>query len=731
MDAELQDLMAAFGALQNEEAQVRLSEGNCVELMGKLVRAGLLPQLLYTRDGSEYVTQERLEQEIVEAAERAGRLEVVKLPSLLNLDLEHIEAAVGRLLAAKRGNMRLIEGELVTESFLDRVCLEVGEMLQLQHELSVTQLAARFQFSSDFVEHQLLGRALGKSIVGVFDDGVVYTDLFVRRQQARLCGLFESVTVPTLLAKLLPVSGMKKKMFFSLLDDLLGKGALRGSLTGKRGSSNETYVPHVHHCLAQRYVTSFYTANGCVPFERVSAALGSEAGLAWLTAVFPRGVSLKTCFVEPGVLEQLDAHLEEALAEGMMWVDVEPLVPAAFTEEDTMQALALCKNMAGLQTIAQRFAVSPKLAGEAQTRLKPLVEEAVASYAKKLAAVSAAAAQQEQQEPPRRDQEENEKETKGKKKQRPQSKKTLLSSAAKPVTPRDCLTMDMCRRHLASALRKCPPDLVELLCAKAFPTLLQEVEEACVKVAASAATAAADVSGGGGGLKELLEQTAADFVMHWLNYSVFAAALAPFEGDSLQLMSRHLIRTTGVQLAATCLRYELLKTGKTVPPVDLALEKERVEVLKLLPPNASGPFVHLHKLLTGEGTLAVFEKALQACASCCGLATKSLDAKTRRGLVQAHRQGFLQQLEDVKDPALAVHVCVVTLYAFRAEGALNIPSRCLNVVVNQLAPMLDADTLGVLRSAVELEDKGSVDVAALKKATLSHLKPSKNMKSEK
>jgi len=74
-----------------------LSERNCIELVSKLVERGLV-NVIYTQDGREYVTFERLQSEILEELERhGGRINLVDLVSLLGVDLPCVESAVRRL----------------------------------------------------------------------------------------------------------------------------------------------------------------------------------------------------------------------------------------------------------------------------------------------------------------------------------------------------------------------------------------------------------------------------------------------------------------------------------------------------------------------------------------------------------------------------------------------------------------------------------------------------------
>lgn len=59
----VRQLAADFQKLQSSTGAFYLSEGNCVEVVTKLVDMGLL-EVLYTLDGKEYITPQHLEREI-------------------------------------------------------------------------------------------------------------------------------------------------------------------------------------------------------------------------------------------------------------------------------------------------------------------------------------------------------------------------------------------------------------------------------------------------------------------------------------------------------------------------------------------------------------------------------------------------------------------------------------------------------------------------------------------
>ena len=60
---EVRRLAADFQRVQATSTAHRLSDRNCIELVGKLLELGLV-EVLYTVDGKEYVTPQRLEREI-------------------------------------------------------------------------------------------------------------------------------------------------------------------------------------------------------------------------------------------------------------------------------------------------------------------------------------------------------------------------------------------------------------------------------------------------------------------------------------------------------------------------------------------------------------------------------------------------------------------------------------------------------------------------------------------
>lgn len=97
----------------NEFFSPRLSERNCVELIGLLVKEGLL-NVIYTTDGKDIITEQRLIREMLDEIygnggrlffsdeisvilcfSFSGRINIVDLAQHLKIDLTYIEGKVG------------------------------------------------------------------------------------------------------------------------------------------------------------------------------------------------------------------------------------------------------------------------------------------------------------------------------------------------------------------------------------------------------------------------------------------------------------------------------------------------------------------------------------------------------------------------------------------------------------------------------------------------------------
>ena len=90
----------------------RLSERNVVEIVSKLVELNLI-EIIYTLDGKEYLTPQELVKEIRdELIVHGGRINLVELQQILNVDFRHIETKVGEMVKSDPG-LVLVLGQII------------------------------------------------------------------------------------------------------------------------------------------------------------------------------------------------------------------------------------------------------------------------------------------------------------------------------------------------------------------------------------------------------------------------------------------------------------------------------------------------------------------------------------------------------------------------------------------------------------------------------------------
>lgn len=192
---EIRRLAADFQRAQFADTVQRLSERNCIEIISKLVQDKKL-DVVHTLDGKEYITPAQISREIRdELYVHGGRINIVDLQQSINVDLVHVESKANDIAKSDKG-VQLILGQLIDDSYLDRLAEEVNDKLQEAGLMSISELCKSYDLPGDFLSEELSKR-LGKLIQGEMDQyhrGVIFTPAFVARHKARIRGLFSAIT---------------------------------------------------------------------------------------------------------------------------------------------------------------------------------------------------------------------------------------------------------------------------------------------------------------------------------------------------------------------------------------------------------------------------------------------------------------------------------------------------------------------------------------------------------
>mmetsp|Transcript_13028 Transcript_13028/g.39385 ORF Transcript_13028/g.39385 Transcript_13028/m.39385 type:complete len:501 (-) Transcript_13028:4-1506(-) len=352
---ELEALQAAFQEMQ-AVVNDRLSERCCIDLLLRLQKEKMIT-LIYTTDGKEYVTPAHLRTEIQRELVRAGgRISVVDLQPILNVDLSHIEKHLSQVLK-KDSSIHLVGTTLISNAYVDVCCEELQSTLEQAGKLSIGTLSTRFDLPPDFLLTAITAR-LGSLVHGRLysptagAESFLYTETYLRRVRARVRGAFSALTRPISLLSVAQQQHMEEELFADELAALLCSGRLHGALQENRGA-NTIFLPQVFVHARDHYIDSFAAANSFVPYDHLRSQFQLSNPERTLSRRIPGGLPLSTCYATPALLDSLDAAVGAALTSAT-WLQISPILPSSLSDADIAQLLQHCAALNdAIQTTTQ------------------------------------------------------------------------------------------------------------------------------------------------------------------------------------------------------------------------------------------------------------------------------------------------------------------------------------------------------------------------------------------
>ncbi|NWI40633.1 UFL1 ligase, partial [Picathartes gymnocephalus] len=364
---EIRRLAADFQRAQFAEVAHRLSERNCIEIVTKLIAEKQL-EVVHTLDGKEYVTPAQISKEIRDELHVCGgKCGIFLLPldlEVINVDLLHIENRANDIVKSEKG-IQLVLGQLINESYLDQLAEEINDKLQETGQVTISELCKAYDLPGDFLI-QALSKRLGRIIHGQLDQenrGVIFTEAFVSRHRARIRGLFTAITRPTPVSNLITRYGFQEHLLYSLLEELVNAGRLKGTVVGGR-QDKAVFVPDIYSRTQNSWVDSFFKQNGYLEFDALYR-LGIPDPPAYIKKRYRSAqlLFLRAACVGQEIVDQVEASVEEAISSGN-WIDVATLLPSSLSVEDVGILLqqvmrSLNKSSSGL-VFSDTIAVSEK-----------------------------------------------------------------------------------------------------------------------------------------------------------------------------------------------------------------------------------------------------------------------------------------------------------------------------------------------------------------------------------
>ncbi|XP_043279761.1 E3 UFM1-protein ligase 1 homolog [Venturia canescens] len=710
---EVKRLAADFQKAQLSSTLQKLSERNCVEIITKLTTSKLL-DIIFTVDGKEYVTPEHLGKEIKdELYVHEGRINLVELAKILNVDLSQISKVASDIERHNKG-MKLILGQLIDKSYVLKIVGEINDKLCQNGYINVAELTLQYDLPADFLQ-STIEKELGKIIQGKQDKQdlrIFYTEGFIARNRAKIRGALAAITKPTPVMAILGQCKVPERIFFSILESLQEMMQIPGIVTGKQ-SHNSIYIPTIHTKKQTEWVDSFYKQNGYIEYDALSG-LGITDPHNFVNRRFPNETltQLRSAAVGKAIIDQVDANIEEMIATSS-FVDLYPLLPTVFRTEDTEELLldelkrspikfhifghTVAMSEAYLQSLIKLLeAIAEKHAKEAVDSGKWL--QTVAENKLKMTRTSSSIIDCKAD----RKEERRKKASSGKAGGGSQGRETKTRSTKKKYnqsknhdndsedentknntkTELVLVTLEEIKNELGK-----DENLADM--GSLIDDLADYLQPRLNKLALSYAEKLAQTTKNNNNLSEIEER----LNMLATNIRIFDKAIKLLDKHTQSSLAKYLMKTLAVDFATDI--FKLAAQQNLLQCPSNITTEARIKMLTEFPNDVKEALGNLHRTIVANSTEEFLNSIEPAMAACC-LVLKKFDKKKERPVVLGHRQALLEQLRETSDPALALHLVTSVLFTASTQSALHMSGRHVSSVLSFLRSHLETTTVSEL-----------------------------------
>ncbi|XP_068016506.1 E3 UFM1-protein ligase 1 isoform X1 [Melanerpes formicivorus] len=723
---EIRRLAADFQRAQFAEVAHRLSERNCIEIVTKLIAEKQL-EVVHTLDGKEYVTPAQISKEIRDELHVCGgRINIVDLQQVINVDLLHIENKANDIVKSEK-TVQLVLGQLINESYLDQLAEEINDKLQETGQVTVSDLCKAYDLPGDFLI-QALSRRLGRIIHGQLDQenrGVIFTEAFMSRHRARIRGLFTAITRPTPVSNLITRYGFQEHLLYSVLEELVNAGRLKGTVIGGR-QDKAVFVPDIYARTQSNWVDSFFKQNGYLEFDALYR-LGIPDPAAYIKKRYKSSqlLFLRAACVGQEIVDQVEASVEEAISSGS-WIDVATLLPSSLSVEDVGILLqqvmrSLIKNSSSLVfsdtiVVSERFVsscaelFSDRMQQKAEKEMKNspvnlITEEDL----KQASGLENSCAGKKDKKDERRKKATAEgsgsvraggggnareiKIKKTKKKGRrdadsdEESQATSTGRNKQPEFP--FLSQEEIEDVLRSHKQDCPEELITNLAEHLIRPLTKTYQEVVRSVLTSS------TSSSGANRRQTLKELQEEFSNLYSNIRLFEKGAKHFTDETQTNLAKHLLKTVCTDITNLIFNFLASDSMMTTENYSTITSEVRSRILGKLPEDTKGPLSKLHTSLNGK-SVEDFLSCLDSAVDICDLMVKKGDKKKERQVLFQHRQALMEQLKVTEDPALVLHLTSVLLFQFSTHCMLHAPGRSVPQIINFLSGKIPEDQHSLL-----------------------------------
>ncbi|XP_011823785.1 PREDICTED: E3 UFM1-protein ligase 1 [Mandrillus leucophaeus] len=656
---------------------------------------------------------------------RGGRVNIVDLQQVINVDLIHIENRIGDIIKSEK-HVQLVLGQLIDENYLDRLAEEVNDKLQESGQVTISELCKTYDLPGNFLT-QALTQRLGRIISGHIDldnRGVIFTEAFVARHKARIRGLFSAITRPTAVNSLISKYGFQEQLLYSVLEELVNSGRLRGTVVGGR-QDKAVFVPDIYSRTQSTWVDSFFRQNGYLEFDALSR-LGIPDAVSYIKKRYKTTqlLFLKAACVGQGLVDQVEASVEEAISSGT-WVDIAPLLPTSLSVEDAaillQQVMRAFSKQASAVVFSDTVVVSEKFINDCTELFRELMHQKAEKEMKNnpvhliteedlkqiSTLESVSTSKKDKKDERRRKATEgsgsvrgggggNAREYKIKKVKKKGRKdddsddETQSSHTGKKKPEISFMFQDeiedFLRKHIQDAPEEFISELAEYLIKPLNKTYLEVVRSVFMSSTTSAS---------GTGRKRTIKDLQEEVSNLYNNIRLFEKGMKFFADDTQAALTKHLLKSVCTDITNLIFNFLASDLMMAVDDPAAITSEIRKKILSKLSEETKVALTKLHNSLN-EKSIEDFISCLDSAAEACDIMVKRGDKKRERQILFQHRQALAEQLKVTEDPALILHLTSVLLFQFSTHTMLHAPGRCVPQIIAFLNSKIPEDQHALL-----------------------------------
>uniref|UniRef100_A0A2K5WM29 E3 UFM1-protein ligase 1 n=1 Tax=Macaca fascicularis TaxID=9541 RepID=A0A2K5WM29_MACFA len=644
---------------------------------------------------------------------------------VINVDLIHIENRIGDIIKSEK-HVQLVLGQLIDENYLDRLAEEVNDKLQESGQVTISELCKTYDLPGNFLT-QALTQRLGRIISGHIDldnRGVIFTEAFVARHKARIRGLFSAITRPTAVNSLISKYGFQEQLLYSVLEELVNSGRLRGTVVGGR-QDKAVFVPDIYSRTQSTWVDSFFRQNGYLEFDALSR-LGIPDAVSYIKKRYKTTqlLFLKAACVGQGLVDQVEASVEEAISSGT-WVDIAPLLPTSLSVEDAaillQQVMRAFSKQASAVVFSDTVVVSEKFINDCTELFRELMHQKAEKEMKNnpvhliteedlkqiSTLESVSTSKKDKKDERRRKATEGSGSVRGggggnareykirkvKKKGRKDddSDDETQSSHTGKKKPEISFMFqdeieDFLRKHIQDAPEEFISELAEYLIKPLNKTYLEVVRSVFMSSTTSAS---------GTGRKRTIKDLQEEVSNLYNNIRLFEKGMKFFADDTQAALTKHLLKSVCTDITNLIFNFLASDLMMAVDDPAAITSEIRKKILSKLSEETKVALTKLHNSLN-EKSIEDFISCLDSAAEACDIMVKRGDKKRERQILFQHRQALAEQLKVTEDPALILHLTSVLLFQFSTHTMLHAPGRCVPQIIAFLNSKIPEDQHALL-----------------------------------